>query len=168
MESFRVQELVLAEEIGTSGIISDVAFQAWNGETDARFYAWRMMLCRTSLDELTDSFSANYDGNEPQIVSSADPLIITCATDDWLPMPDFTGFSYDGEDNLLIEYQWLSDNSRDVYTWIWATEGCRILYNKKLEEDTGFLEATAHRLRLTFEPDIAVEEVSWGVIKAGL
>src|SRR4030042_5891688 len=106
----RVQELVLAEEIGFAGNISDVAFQAFNGETDARFYSWRMMLCHTSLDELTDSFTANYDGNTPEVVCTADPLSITCQTADWVAMPHFSDFAYDGEDNLLIEYQWQRDN----------------------------------------------------------
>ena len=83
-------------------------------------------------------------------------------------LPNFSDFAYDGEDNLLIEYQWQLDNSLDVYTWTWATEIQRILYNKKLDEDTGFSEPLMHRLRLTLEPEQAVVGTSWGVIKAGI
>ncbi|MCX7022260.1 MAG: hypothetical protein NTW26_08345 [bacterium] len=82
-------------------------------------------------------------------------------------MPDFQPFHYDGLDNLLIEVQWMGDNGADLNTWITRTDTNRLLYHQDLEEDVGYPVQIYHRFRITIEFDQRVEEVSWGLIKAG-
>jgi len=167
VNSYRVQDLVRNYQIGAPGTITGVAYQASNDAVNAQFNAFEMKLCHTSLDELTDSFTTNYDGNSPEPVSSADPVVFDAAADGWFDMPDFQPFHYDGVDNLLVEVQWMGDNGTDLYTWITNTDTYRLLYHKYLDEDVGFLETIYHRFRITIEFDQTVEEVSWGLIKAG-
>ena len=167
MNSYRVQDLVRNYEIGAPGTITGVAYQADDDAMNAQFNAFQMKLCHTSLDELTSSFSGNYDGNEPALVSEQDPLILDAVADEWFDIPGFTPFRYDGVGNLLIEVRWMNDNGTDLETWVTNTDIYRLLYHKYLDEDEGILEMIYHRFRITIEFDQAVEEVSWGVIKAG-
>jgi len=167
VNSYRVQDLVRNFEIGAPGTITAVAYQAQNDAANAQFNAFEMRFCHTSLDELTDSFTANYDGNEPELVASADPLVLDGAADAWLDIPGFASFHYDGVDNLLIEVQWYMDNGVDLDTWVTNTDTDRLLYHKYLDEDVGFLVQIYHRFRITIEFDEGVEAVSWGIIKAG-
>jgi hypothetical protein len=167
VNSYRVQDLVRNYEIGAPGTITGVAYQAENDAVNAQFNAFQMKLCHTSLEELTSSFSGNYDGNEPELVAAADPVVLNAAADDWFDIPGFQPFHYDGVDSLIIEVQWMNDNGTDLYTWITNTDTNRLLYHKYLDEDEGFLEPIYHRFRITIEFDENVEVVSWGVIKAG-
>ncbi len=155
-------------EIGAPGVITAVAYQATNDAANAQFNEFEMKLCHTSLNELTSSFSGNYDGNPPELVASADPVVFNTTTDGWFDIPGFQPFDYNGVDNLLIEVQWFNDNGTDLYTWVTNTETYHLLYHKYLDEDEGFLERIYHRFRITIEFDQDVEEVSWGLIKAGL
>jgi hypothetical protein len=134
---------------------------------NAQFNAFEMHLCHTSLDELTTSFSGNYDGNEPELVAAADPVVFNVTADEWFDIPGFTPFHYDGVENLIIEVQWMNDNGVDLLTWITDTDTYRLLSHKYLDEDIGFLDVIYHRFRITIEFDESVEEVSWGMIKAG-
>lgn len=165
MNSYRVQDLVLAQEIGTCGTLTEITFQAASAATGAEFNGWEMRLCHTTLDELTDNFADNYDGNTPQLVHAADPLVLSCAVDDWLALDGFITFEYNGVDNLLVEYQWSGDNSTDIDTWMWTADCDRLLYHKYLDSPTGYLSTKLHRFRLSFA-DTAVEQASWGRIKA--
>jgi len=167
VNSYRVQDLVRNYQIGAPGIITAVAYQAQNGAANAQFNAFEMRLCHTSLDELTDSFTANYDGNEPELVATANPLVLSAAADEWLDIPGLAPFHYDGIDNLLIEVQWMGDNGVDLDTWVTNTDTNRLLYHKYLDEDVGYLIQIYHRFRITIEFDESVEAVSWSVIKAG-
>ncbi len=164
----RVQELVLADEIGTSGYVTVVEWQATDSVTDALFYDLELKLCHTPLDELTDYYEDNYGGNTPELVATADPFSVTVGADEWFDIPGFQPFSYDGVDNLLIEVRWRLDNEKEVDCWSWAADNIRYLANYGYDAEFGTASVKANRLRITLEDDPAVVPVSWGLIKAGL
>ncbi len=62
----------------------------------------------------------------------------------------------------------MDDNSTDLYTWITNCDIYRVLHHKYHDEDEGFLVMIYHRFRITIEFEQSVEDVSWGLIKAGL
>jgi len=163
----RVQELVPANEIGGSGWVTKIEWQAATAATDARFYELELRLCHTPLDELTDYYDDNYGGNTPELVAVADPLSVTAGTDEWFAVPDMTPYHYDGADNLLVEVRWRVDNEREVDCWSWASDRDRYLSNYGYDAESGTASVKANRLRLTLEDGPAVLPVSWGVIKAG-
>ncbi|OGD74817.1 MAG: hypothetical protein A2Y64_00420 [Candidatus Coatesbacteria bacterium RBG_13_66_14] len=163
----RVQELVPADEIGTSGWVTKIEWQAAYAATDARFFDLELKLCHTPLDELTDRFDDNYGGNTPELVAEADPLSVTAGADEWFAVPDMTPYHYDGAQNLLVEVRWRVDNEKEVDCWSWASDRLRYLSNYGYDAESGTPSVKANRLRLTLEPEQAVAGTSWGVIKAG-
>jgi hypothetical protein len=159
---------VPADEIGASGWVTKIEWQANAAVTDALFYDLELKLCHTPLDELTDYYQDNYGGNTPELVAEADPLSVTAGVDEWFAVPDMTPYYYDGEQNLLVEIRWRVDNEREVDCWSWASDSVRYLSNYGYDAESGLASVKANRLRLTLEEGPSVEETSWGVIKAGI
>lgn len=157
-----------ADEIGTSGFVTVVEWQATDPVTDALFYDLELKLCHTPLDELTDYYEDNYGGNTPELVATADPFSVTVGADEWFAVPDMTPYHYDGVENLLIEIRWRVDNEKDVHCWSWASDSIRYLANYGYDAEFGTASVKANRLRITLEDAPAVVPVSWGLIKAGL
>lgn len=148
------------------GTISDIAFDLVDGPYDnALFYYFELYFCHTSLDELTENFSDNYDGNTPILVSEADPLNITLAEDGWFSFPDPVPFEYDGENNLIVELRWMEDNGSDVYNWGFDCGSYRVLATKFYDGDTGFLSTKMNRMRLVITLDTIVKPTSLGLLK---
>jgi hypothetical protein len=159
---------VLADEIGMSGYVTELEWQATYAVTGAEFYDLELKLCHTSLDEVTNYYEDNYDGNTPELVASADPLTVTAVADEWFGVPGQQPYYYDGVDNLLVEVRWRTDNEMEVDCWSWAGDVIRYVSNYGYDADWGMTSVKANRLRITIEPEIAVVPTSWGVIKAGL
>jgi hypothetical protein len=158
---------VPADEIGMSGWVTKIEWQAAAAVTDAQFFELELKLCPTPLDELTEYFDDNYGGNTPELVAEADPLSVTAGVDEWFAVPDMTPFYYDGTQNLLVEVRWRVDNEKEVECWSWASDRVRYLANYGYDAEEGAPSVKANRLRLTLEEGPAVVGTSWGVIKAG-
>ena len=148
--------------------MTKIEWQANAAVTDARFFDLELKLCHTPLDELTDRYQDNYGGNTPELVAEADPLSVTAGVDEWFAVPGMTPYYYDGEQNLLVEIRWRTDNEKEVDCWSWASDRVRYLANYGYDAESGLASVKANRLRLTLEEGPSVEEASWGLIKAGI
>jgi hypothetical protein len=109
-DAVRFQILYLQSEINCVGEI--VAFElASAGSAPSEFYNVRVSLCHTPDTTLDTVFANNYGGNTPQLVLSADTLLVGSA-DTWYNLP--CSYQYNDTDNLLFEIQWRGDAGSNV------------------------------------------------------
>ncbi|UCG42875.1 MAG: hypothetical protein JSU73_13615 [candidate division WOR-3 bacterium] len=117
------------------------------------FYDYRLLACHTSLSELTDTYAANYDGSEPDTVTSTGILELSWVNNQWGRLPFDTPFEYNGLDNLLLEFRWNGDDGRAVYARGWYPPGGnRTLDGYSLTSPTGTLRPYSVCLRLYYDP----------------
>lgn len=75
-------------------------------------------ICHTSFNALTTPFAANYDGNTPVTVFSANPVRVDPEYNDWFGFDCKPTFAYNGTDNLLVETWWDGGNDGGPNCWM--------------------------------------------------
>ena len=152
--SVRHQVLVLASELPGRASFTEVDLLCASPTYDSGiFYDYRLLACHTSLSELTDTYATNYDGNEPDTVTSTSMLELGWVNNQWGRLPFDTPFEYNGLDNLLLEFRWNGDDGRAVYSKGWYPPGGnRTLDGYSLTSPTGTLRPYCVCLRLYYDP----------------
>ncbi len=89
------------------------------------FYNSLILACHTSVGELESTFDRNYTGNVPETVMSANPLVLQWVNNQWHGLAFNRPFSYNGIDNLILEYRWQGDDGNSVYDRGFYTVGNR-------------------------------------------
>jgi hypothetical protein len=75
-------------------------------------------ICHTSLNTLGTPFAANYDGNTPATVFSANPVTVDPEYNDWFGFDCKPAFPYNGRDNFLVETWWDGGNDGGPNCWM--------------------------------------------------
>jgi len=150
---------VLASELPGRASFTEVDLLCASPTYDSGiFYDYRLLACHTSLSELTDTYATNYDGNEPDTVTSTSMLELGWVNNQWGRLPFDTPFEYNGQDNLLLEFRWNGDDGRAVYSKGWYPPGGnRTLDGYSLTSPTGTLRPYCVCLRLYYDP-VGVQE----------
>jgi len=158
--------LALASELGFSGPITRVEWNASQAVTAAAFGDLEITLCETPLSELTTSFAGNYGSNQPALVYTNSWEVITTTGDQWFGFDCSPSFSYGGSQNLIVEMRWRNDNEKSVLTWHFDTApAARNNSAGEYNAETGKLGDFCSRLRVTYEVG-AVAPTSLGRLRA--
>jgi hypothetical protein len=89
------------------------------------FYNSFILACHTTVSELESTFDRNYSGNVPETVMSVNPLVLQWVNNQWHGLAFARPFSYNGTDNLILEYRWQGDDGNSVYDRGFYTVGNR-------------------------------------------
>jgi hypothetical protein len=157
--------LVLKSDLNVRAPLTRVEYQSYGDYAAGHFYELELKLCHTPLAELTTNFNANYGGNTPVLVATANPFTINGRRDEWFGLDCAPAFDYNGVDNLVVEIRWRNQQlTTKVEVWAYTASGNRLLIYKDYNATQGDLSPKTDRLRLTFE-EAAVAAASLGRIK---
>lgn len=106
--------MIQQSDIGLAGEIIALGFQAYN-TSGGTYQNVQISLCHTSVATLSADMNANYAGNTPQTVFTADSLSLSGNPDEWKDILFTAPFDYNNTDNLLVEIRW-SGGSGTFYT----------------------------------------------------
>ncbi len=122
------------------------------------FYNAEILVCPTSLSQLTTNYNDNYQGNSPQTVFSTETLELNWTNNEWHGIIFDTPFQHNGSDNLIFEFRWQGDNSNAVYVKGWyPAVGNRVLDGFSLSNPIGTLRAYMNSIRIYYTP-LAIDE----------
>lgn len=108
---------MLKDELQNPMTISRIElYSTHSSQSTGDFYNCRILACETGVASLSTNFEANYDGNAPATVFEADTLSIdwSSSTPGWNGFDLDTPFQYSGDENLIVEFQYLGDNGFTV------------------------------------------------------
>ncbi len=126
------------------------------------YHNFKLLVCHTSLSQLTYNFEANYGGNTPVEVYSRSQEKIHAERGAWFGWAFDADFNYDGQNNLIVEVYW-KDSDRLGQTCTYATAGT----SRGYYDVNGSISVVDywHHMRITIE-GIGVAPTSLGRVKA--
>ncbi len=162
-DACRLQLLYLQSEIDQAGTI--VAFGlCCTEDAPSWFRKVRVKLCHTPASSLVSTFQANYGGNTPQTILSADSLLVGTGQNlTWYYFP--SDFVYNNTDNLLLEITWRGDEGRRVRVWRnpnGADRRCHAMNDTAVSGTVDDVEA--YYARIGFTPTGATEPREIGLM----
>lgn len=160
----RNQDLVLSTDEIPAGTVTKWEWQCHLSGSENKagtYYNFKLLVCHTSLSELTYDFQKNYDGNTPVEVYSRSQEKIYAERGAWFGWAFDTNFRYDGQHNLIIEVYW-KDSDQQGQTSTYATAGT----NRGYYNVNGSISVVNywHHMRITIE-GIGVAPTSLGRVK---
>jgi hypothetical protein len=112
---------------------------------NARVYA-----CHTAVSELDSAYETNYAGNKPAEAVARDTLYLRWKNGDWQSFGFDVPFSYNGTDNLILEFRWQGDNDSSAYNLGYYTSGNRALDAKSSVAESGTPRNYMPRFRIFY------------------
>lgn len=109
--------MVLADEFPGPVLLERIELYATHAsQATGNFRSFRLLLCETTVTALTTNFEANYSGETPVSVFSADTLKIEWAgsAPGWNGFDLDTPFDYSGAKNLIVEFRYLGHDGKTV------------------------------------------------------
>jgi len=109
----RWQSIWLQTEIGEAGAVSKIEWQNWASSTASggTFNTCRMLLCHTTVSQITATFSSNYGSGTPVQVFSGTFVIPSLPPNQWHTICEPTNFTYNNTNNLLFEVTWVGPST---------------------------------------------------------
>ena len=157
--------VVLEEELGHPILIESISFMVED------FYSsWKtnvfIYLALTDMDELTQTFEANYNVGSKQLVLEADTLNYGTVPEEWFTLEMQTPFWYPGEGNLLLELiSYEADGGyTDIYNW--NSDSNRALVTHDCSNPIGNLDMWVPYI--TLSGSLNLQQMTFGGIKATL
>ncbi len=144
---------------GAAEITEVQLFATHDAFSEGLFFNNEIVLCHTTVSELTTSFAANYAGNDPYSVFLLDTLAIDWTAPGWNGLVFDRPFDYNGTDNLIIEFRYLGENGKTI--------NARAFYpptpNRTLDaglptSPTGQLLSFMNSMRIYYTPETGVGE----------
>ena len=150
----RYQVLVLTDELAGLSSIEEVRLLCGSAQYNfGTFYNAAILVCPTSLSQLTTNYNDNYQSNTPQIVFSAETLELNWTNNEWHGFIFDYSYQYNGSDNLIFEFRWQGDNSNAVYVKGWyPPSGNRVLDGFSLSNPIGTLRTYMNSIRIYYTP----------------
>jgi hypothetical protein len=160
----RNQDLVLSSDAVPAGTITTWEWRCHLSGVENKagtYHNFKLLVCHTSLSQLTKDFKANYDGNTPVEAYSRSQQRIYAERGAWFGWAFDANFQYDGRRNLIIEVYW-KDSDRQGQTSTYATAGTA----RGLYDVNGSISLVNywHHMRITLE-GIGIERTSLGRVK---
>lgn len=156
---------MLESEINTPMLITSIALKRSPiGEGTASFQDLKVYMGTTDLNQLTLNYMNNYDSAGRTLVLSADPYPVTAVADQWFTVNLNTPYWYNGDDNLIIEFEW-SDGEGSIYAWHWTAGSQRAVFGNYGASSGDDFETSIPHLQLN--GTLALEPETFASIKAG-
>jgi hypothetical protein len=114
--------------------------------------------CRTAVAELDSAYEENYAGNEPTPLLVSDTLVLQWTNGEWQGLRFDHPFSYEGNDNLILEFRWQGDDGGSVYNLGYYTSGNRALDAKSPTAENGTPRNYMPRFRIFYSLTGVVQE----------
>ena len=109
----------MQEDIGSAFQISAVAFAIDYGTPDSYVEDFTLSMAHVESDQLTETFTANYQSGSLMEVYHTDSLSVSGESGDELFLELHTPFQYNGQDNLLIDIFYPEGNCYSiVFNWV--------------------------------------------------
>lgn len=147
----------------------DIAEIGWQragsaGSASGNYNSFKMYLSYSNASELTNTYADNYTPGTRTLVYQTGSQVMSAGADEWMNIALDTPFAYNGNDNLIVEFEWVG-GSNMFYTYMWDTGTNRGLMNKNsVTAPTGTLYTKMSELM--FEEDTAaLEAVTFAAIK---
>lgn len=137
-------------------------------QATGNFRSFRLLLCETSVTALSTNFQANYAGQTPSQVFSADTLKIEWAgsAPGWNGFDLETPFEYSGTNNLIVEFRYLGHDGKTVNARAASLPtGNRCLDGPTPTSQTGQLMSFLTCMRLHYGTS-DLESTTFGAVKA--
>ena len=133
------------------------------GSASGYYNSFKLYVGLASVSELSNTFSDNYIPGSRTLVYETNTQVMSAAPDEWVHIALDTPFWYNGEDNLIVELEWVG-GSNMFYTYMWETGVNRGLMNKSnINSPTGTLYTRMSEL--AFTGTMALEQETFGSIK---
>ena len=115
-DEMHYQNLYTADEVGPSGKITRISFSRPDVSAGATgvFQNLKISLAHTQLNEITDTFADNFDGNLIEVFNENKVELGSSNNDPWIHFDLNGDFYYDNTKNLLMDIQWVGDNGNNV------------------------------------------------------
>jgi hypothetical protein len=166
--AMRFQCMWFQEEIGDKGSIArvELMFQSYGGATPSSFEGFKVILCHSSKDALTNTFQKNYDFKTPvEVFSGKFAVPEGLEEGDWFTIAEPDNFTYNNRNNLLMEISWTKATGTTTKTFISTADQPGRLRAFNATAETGkLLPNQGHIARLTIG-NPAVSPTSLGRIK---
>lgn len=119
-----------------------------SGDSTASFPQFELYMGLSAQDWLGTEFDENYIPGTRILVFDSDPLTVSADPGGWFTLELETPFWYNGNDNLLLELDWL-DATGSFHTYLWNSPGVpRSLKAPTPDGPTGFLSSMMSELML--------------------
>ncbi len=168
----RTQDLVLQSDAVPAGSITKVEWHADGNIAAGTYKDFRVKLCHTNLNALTNTFQTNYGGNTPVAVFSRSSHYVNPTAESWFGWPFDAAFPYNGRDNFIIEVWWEEDEGEGAAPTYITKIMSRGLYSsirygvpQNGYPNQGELVNYLHHMRLTISV-VDVAPTSLGRLKA--
>jgi hypothetical protein len=143
-------------------------FATHASQATGTFQNARILLCETTVNALSTSFEANYSGETPVQVFSAETLEIKWAgsAPGWNGFDLDTPFEYSGTRNLIVEFRYLGHDGKTVNARAAnLPAGNRCLSGAYPTSSTGQLMSFLTCMRLHYGTS-PLEATTFGAVKA--
>lgn len=161
--------MVLADEFPGPVLIERVELYATHAsQATGTFQNARILLCETTVNALSTSFEANYAGEAPVQVFSADTLEIKWAgsAPGWNGFDLDAPFEYSATRNLIVEFRYLGHDGKTVNARAASLPaGNRCLSGTHPTSSTGQLMSFLTCMRLHYGTS-SLETTTFGALKA--
>jgi hypothetical protein len=143
----------LASEIPERCELKAIAFFS-NHSTfyHGRFDELEFLISHTSEDRLNPAFVSNYVYGPPGTVYYRPTIDVKYEVGLWNEFVFDTTFTYNGEENLLLEIRYNGCNNRSIYNLGWLYGNSDRVVDGFLGQDTGFPRDSMPSFRLIFSP----------------
>lgn len=158
--------VVLQEDIGNAFQISEVSFVIHHADSDSYVKDFTLSMAHVESDQLTETFTANYQPGSLVEVYHTDSLDLSGENGEEIFLDLDTPFQYNGQDNLLIDI-----NYPEGYCWtavyIWEAGPARCLSDMFLPGgsagSTGDLFGWV--TYIVFEGTVSLDQCTFGAVK---
>ncbi|MCG2826376.1 MAG: hypothetical protein L6265_07290, partial [Thermoplasmatales archaeon] len=150
----REQDLYLASDIGTAGIIDKIAINKAD-TASATYYNFRFYLSHTSKTTLTTSYSSNYDNNTRRLVFGPQDVTFPASTG-WFEFDLNNEFIYDGTSNLIVEMMHDGRSAATAILTYTTAVADMDAYSSNLYSDSASLYGERPNMRFDIIPNIHV------------
>lgn len=159
--------VVLQGEIDTAMLINSIWLKCCPGyDSTSTFQDLKIYVGLSDLDQLTTNFLGNYIPGTRTLVAEGSPYPISASQDEWFEIPFSQAYSYNGVDNLLLEFEW-STGTRSIYDWQWNAGPQRALFSGNYASfpEGDYFETLIPNLLL--DGSVGLDEATLGAIKSG-
>ena len=159
--------VALDEEMGGAMDIASIACQRSTPGNPAvgEYYDFSIWMGLCDADMLSSTFDDNYIPGTMIQVFHRDTLTLSPSPGEWQGFDLDTTFWYNGQDNLIVEFQWSGGDTEDdcLYSWHWNTGTIRSI-SALYGSSTGTMSSLVVMLRFTGV--LALEQTTFAGVKS--